>query len=234
MILEVLPVSSVCWLRLSVCLFFLDCSGLAEYRGVFPFPIISRQNTLPKLPKTVKSLSAFWRWLYCFCEILLFCPQCLTLQRSLRRSGSAASSRGISPSTLQWCPGSSRTATSSGPREACSAAPWSLRCRLSSQKGHSPSEFALASRYTEACTEFWFYFWWQITVFEWATSISSLLCCVLSTTLTVKVIKEKNPCKIKASGKVLGFPVSSESCLLTVYITLGRNFGDYADISVRS
>lgn len=43
----------------SVCLFFLDCSGLAEYRGVFPFPIISRQNTLPKLPKTVKSLSAF-------------------------------------------------------------------------------------------------------------------------------------------------------------------------------
>lgn len=61
-----------------------------------------------------------------------------------------------------------------------------------------------------------------------------LSCCVLSTTLTVKVIKEKNPCKIKASGKALGFPVSSETCLLTVYITLGRNFGDYADICVRS
>lgn len=125
----------------------------------------------------------------------LFCPQYLTLQRSLRRSGSAASSPGISHSTSQWCPGSNRTVTSSGPREGCWAALWSHRCRQSSQKGRSPSEFVLASRYSEAFTEFWFYFWWQFTFFEWRTSIFSLLCCMLSAALLVKVMKEKIPCK---------------------------------------
>jgi len=66
---------------------------------------------------------------------LPFWPQYLTLQRSLRRNVSVASSPEISLSTLQWCRGSNRTATSSDLREVCWAALLYHKCRQSSLKG---------------------------------------------------------------------------------------------------